>query len=128
MEGEIHFDPIDIGATYFLMLDMTLISDDQATISFTDKNYRIGNNQETLYEIDDDFEFTTTVEKFDTFISHCGNYEGTAVTLVQYLGIKEINGNDYFLTWHTTARSEQGIACNYPQIIQYSLDYNFREL
>jgi len=128
IEGEIHFDPVDVGARYFLMLDMTLISDDKAMITFADKNYRIGNSQGTVYEIDDDFEFTVTVEKYDTFISHCSNYEGTIVTIVQYLGIKEIDGIDYVLTWHTGADSEQGIACNYPQIIQYSLDYNFREL
>lgn len=128
IEGEIHFDPIDIGANYFLMLNMTLISDDKAMITFTDKGYKIGNNQETLYEIDDNFEFTATVEKFDTFISHCGNYEGTNVTIVQYLGIREINGIDYFLTWHTNAESKQGVICDYPQIIQHSLDYNFRQL
>ncbi|AFS80707.1 hypothetical protein NKOR_04085 [Candidatus Nitrosopumilus koreensis AR1] len=128
IEGEIHFDPVDVGATYFLMLDMTLVSDNKAMITFADKDYRIGNSQETFYEVDDKFEFSATVEKFDTFISHCSNYEGTKITIVQYLGIREINGNDYFLTWHTSADSEQGIACDYPQIIQHSLDYNFREL
>lgn len=128
IEGEIHFDPVDKGATYFLMLDMSLISEDKARITFADKDYRIGNSQETFYEIDDNFEFTATVEKFDTFVSHCGNYEGTGITIVQYLGIKEIDGVDYFLTWHTSADSEQGIACDYPQIIEHSLDYNFLEL
>ena len=128
IEGEIHFDPVDVGAGYFLMLDMTLVSDDKARITFADKGYRISNSQETLYEIDDKFEFSATIEKFDTFISHCSNYEGTGVTIVQYLGIREINGIDYFLTWHTSANSEQGIACDYPQIIKHSLDYNFREL
>lgn len=128
IEGEIHFDPVDVGATYFLMLNMTLNSDGKATITFADKNYRIGNSQETFYEIDEDFEFTATVEKFDTFISHCGNYDGTVITIVQYLGTREIDGNDYFLTWHTSADSEHGITCDYPQIIKYSLDYNFREL
>ena len=128
IEGEIHFDPVDVGANYFLMLNMTLVSDERAMITFVDKNYRIGNSQETFYEIDDDFEFTATVEKFDTFVSHCNNYEGTIITIVQYLGIQEIDGNRYFLTWHTGAESGQGIACDYPQIIQHSLDYNFREL
>jgi len=97
-------------------------------ITFADKSYKIGNEQRTLYEIVDDFEFTATVEKFDTFISHCTNYEGTSVTIVQYLGIKTLNGIDYFLTWHTSADSEQGVVCDYPQIIQHSLKHNFREL
>ena len=128
VEGEIHFDPVGVGATYFTMLNMTRVSDDKAIITFADQNYRIGNSQETFYEIDDYFEFAATVEKFDTFVSHCGNYEGTIITIVQYLGIQEINGDDYFLTWHTGADSKQGIACDYPQIIQHSLDYNFKDL
>ena len=128
IEGEIHFDPVDVDGMYFTMLNVTRVSDDGVIITFADKNYRIGNSQETFYEIDDNFEFTVAVEKFDTFISHCGNYEGTIITIVQYLGIQEINGDDYFLTWHTGADSKQGIACNYPQIIQHSLDYNFRDL
>ena len=128
IEGEIHFDPVGIGANYFLMFNMTLISDDKAIITFADKDYKIGNSREILYEVDDDFEFTAEVEKFDTFISHCSNYEGTTVTIVQYLGIREIDGMDYFLTWHTSAMSEQGIACDYPQIIQHSLNHNFKGL
>ena len=128
IEGEIHFDPVGVGATYFTMLNMTQVSDDKAIITFADKNYRIGNNKETFCEINDNFEFTATIEKFDTFISHCGNYEGTIITIVQYLGTQEINGNDYFLTWHTGADSKQGILCNYPKIIQHRLDYNFRDL
>lgn len=128
IDGEIHFDPVNPGVSYFLMLNMTLISDDKALITFADKGYKIGNEQRTLYEITDDFEFSAPVEKFDTFISHCTNYEGTSVTIVQYLGIKKINEIDYFLTWHTSGDSEQGVVCNYPQIIQHSLNYNFRQL
>ena len=123
IDGEIHFDPVELGASYFLMLNMTLISDDKVMITFADKDYKIGN-----YNVDDDFEFSAPVEKFDTFISHCTNYEGTSATIVQYLGIKTIDGNDYFLTWHTSADSESGITCNYPQIIQHSLGHNFRQL
>ena len=96
IEGEIHFDPVGVGVTYFTMLNMTQVSDDKAIIMFADKNYRIGNNQETFYEINDNFEFTATIEKFDTFISHCGNYEGTIITIVQYLGIQVINGTIIF--------------------------------
>ncbi len=128
IDGEIHFDPVNLGANYFLMLNMTKISEDKAQITFADKGYKIGNDQRTLYAITDDFEFSATVEIFDTFISHCTNYEGTSVTIVQYLGIKTIDGMDYFLTWHTSADSEFGVVCNYPQIIQHSLDYNFGQL
>jgi len=110
------------------MKNMTRISDDTAMITFADNNYRVGNKTRTTYEITDKFEFDAIVEKFDSFIAKCNNYEGTTVTIVQYLGIDTRDGIDYFLTWHTIAESEQGISCNYPQIIQNSLDYNFRQL
>jgi hypothetical protein len=128
IDGEIHFDPVNMGANYFLMLNKTKVSEDKTLITFADKGYKIGNDQHTSYEVTDDFEFTATVEKFDTFISHCTNYEGTSVTIVQYLGIRTMDGTDYFLTWHTSANSESGVVCNYPQIIQHSLGYNFRQL
>jgi len=50
------------------------------------------------------------------------------VTIVQYLGVDTIDGLDYFLTWHMLANSEQGVTCDYPEIIQHSLEHNFKEL
>jgi len=88
----------------------------------------VGNKNRVDYEITDKFEFDVIVEKFDSFIAKCNNYEGTSVTLVQYLGVDTIDGIDYFLTWHTGADLENPITCDYPQIIQHSLEHNFREL
>lgn len=127
-DGEIHFDPVDSGTSYFTMKNMTRISDDSAMIIFADNNYRVGNKDRTTYEITDKFEFDAIVEKFDSFIAKCNNYEGTSVTIVQYLGVDTIDGVDYFLTWHTLADSEQGVICDYPQIIQHSLKHNFGDL
>ena len=39
-----------------------------------------------------------------------------------------IDGVDYFLTWHMLAHSEKGVACDYPQIIQHSLNHNFGDM
>ncbi len=128
ISGELHFDNVDVGPNYFTMKGMSVINEDTAMITFADKDYRVGNSTFALYEITDDFEFSTVVEKFDTFIVKCDNYEGTRVTLVQYLGITTIDDVEYFLTWHTIAESKSGIACDYPQIIQHSLKHNFREL
>ena len=128
IEGEIHFDSVGLEGGIFTIKNMVSVDENSVFITFADKDYRIENGDRTDYEITENFEFAATIEKYDTFVSHCGNYEGTIITIVQYLGIQEINGNDYFLTWHTGAESKQGIACNYPQIIQHSLDYNFREL
>lgn len=128
IDGEMHLDPIDMGVSYFTMKNMTRISGDTAMITFADNDYRNGNATFTIYEITDEFEFDTIIEKFDTFIAICNNYEGTSVVIVQYLGVDTIDGLDYFLTWHMTASSEQGISCKYPEIIQHSLKHNFREL
>ncbi len=128
INGEMHLNPIDMGVEYFTMKNMTRISGDTAMITFADNNYRVGNKDRTTYEITDKFEFDTIIEKFDTFIAKCNNYEGTGVTIVQYLGVDTIDDLDYFLTWHMLASSEHGITCDYPQIIQHSLKHNFKEL
>lgn len=127
-QGEMHFDPVDTGVFYFTIKNMTKISSDEAMITLADKDYRIGNEKTTLYEIADKFEYSTTIKKFDAFISHCSNYDGTYVTIVQYLGTATINGTEYFMTWHTGANSTKGIACDYPQIIKYSFGHNFGDL
>ncbi len=49
-DGEIHFDPVDPGTSYFTMKNMTRISDDTAMITFADNNYRVGNKDRTDYE------------------------------------------------------------------------------
>ncbi len=125
ISGELHFDNVNVGPSYFTMKNMTLIQGDTAKITFADKDYRVGNGTSTLYEITNDFEFTTIIEKFDTFVAKCDNYDGTSVTVVQYLGITTIDGVDYFMTWHLNALSEEGIVCDYPQIIQNSFDNDF---
>jgi len=123
--GELHFDNVNVGPSYFTMKNMTQIKGDTASITFADNDYRVGNATSTLYEITDEFEFTEIIEKFDTFVAKCDNYDGTSVTVVQYLGITTIDGVDYFMTWHLNAHSEEGITCDYPQIIQNSFDNDF---
>lgn len=73
----------------------------------------------------DNFEFSAVIEKFDTFVAKCNNYEGTSVTLVQYLGVIPLDGKDYFATWHTPAFSDVDVTCSYPEIIKYILKHNF---
>ena len=128
IDGEMHLEPIEIGISYFTMKNATRISDDTAMITFSNNNYRVGDKDRTTYEITDKFEFDAIIEKFDTFIAKCNNYEGTSVTIVQYLGVETIDEQDYFLTWHMIAESERGIECTYPEIIQHSLRHNFGEL
>lgn len=123
--GEMHFDNVNTGTFYFTMKTMTQIKENMALMTFADNDYRVGNSTRTVYEITDKFELVVALEKFDTFIAKCNNYEGTSITIVQYLGIETIDDNDYFVTWHTGADLEKPITCDYPEIIQYSLEYDF---
>lgn len=125
IDGELHLERTDNDDSYFTMKKITRIHGDTANITFADKNYTRGNNERVNYKITDKFEFTVTVQKYDTFITNCSNYDGTRADLVQYLGVTTIEGVDYFMTWHTLVSSEQGISCDYPQIIKASLKHNF---
>jgi hypothetical protein len=126
--GEIHFDPVDIGVGYFTIKNMIVLSGDTVLVTLSDKNYRIGNEASSTYEITDKFEFSTVLKKFDTFVTLCGHYEKTGVTIVQYLGVQKIDGVNYFLTWHMPAHTDKELNCKYPEIILHSLNHKFREL
>ena len=128
ISGEIHFDRVGLEGGIFTIKNMELIDDDTALFTFADKDYRIGNKDRTTYEITEDFEFDAVIKKFDSFITHCGNSDGTGATVVQYLGTGTIDGVEYFLTWHTVIEPEDRFSCKYPQIIQHSLNHDFREL
>jgi len=128
INGELHFDRVGLEGGIFTIKNMDLIDENTALFTFADKDYRIGNKDRTTYEITEDFEFTTTIEKYDSFITHCGNFDGTGATIVQYLGTATINGVDYFLTWHTVIEPEDRFQCKYPEIIQHSLNHIFGEL
>lgn len=128
IDGEMHFDPVSNGTSYFTMKNMTRTHGDAIQITFADRDYRVGNQHVTTYEIKEKFEYAVTVKKFDSFIAKCNNYEGTSVTIVQYLGITTVDDVDYFTTWHMPASSAQGVKCDYPQIIKHSLKHSFRDL
>ena len=128
INGELHFDRVGVDGGIFTIKNMTLIDKTSASITFADKDYRIGNKARTTYEIIEDFEFIAVVDKYDSFITHCGNFDGSSATLVQYLGTTTIDNVNYFLTWHTVILPEDRFSCKYPEIIQHSLGHNFRDL
>lgn len=125
INGEIHFDRVGLEGGIFTIKNMKLIDKDTALFTFADKDYRIGNKDRTIYEITDDFEFDAIVEKFDSFITHCANFDGTGATIVQYLGTTTIDDVEYFLTWHTVIKPEDRFKCKYPEIIQHSFGHDF---
>ena len=126
INGELHLDQVGGKGPYFTMEKITRIQGDTVSITFADNNYNRGQGNSTaVYKITDKFEFSATVQKYDTFITNCNNYQGTVANLVQYVGATAVDGVDYFVTWHTLVTSENGIACDYPEIIQASLRHDF---
>ncbi|MFB5608289.1 MAG: hypothetical protein ACE5RG_09350 [Candidatus Nitrosomaritimum yanchengensis] len=128
INGEMHFQKVGLEGGIFTIKDREYINEDSALFTFADKDYRIGNKDRTVYEILEDFEFSTIVKKYDSFITHCGNFTGQAATVNQFLGVTTIYDTEYYLTWHAVIEFEQPIPCKYPQIIQHSLKINFAEL
>jgi hypothetical protein len=128
VQGELHFSRVVNGSFYFTIKNMTKINNSEAIITFSDKNYRIGNDERTTYQINDKFQYSTIIKKFDTFISNCSDYKGNHVNVVQYLGTKTIDGVEYFVTWHTLGDAKNGIDCKYPDLIKYSFKRYFGEL
>ena len=128
INGEVHFDKVGLEGGIFTIKNMVLIDEDSAMFTLAEKNYRIGNKDRTIYEITEKFEFDAVVKKYDSFITHCGNFDGSAATIVQYLGVTNIDGTNYFVTWHTVITTPDGFVCKYPEIIQHSLQYKFGEL
>ena len=124
IQGELHFDPVDKGVSYFTMKNMTNTNDEKSILTLADYDYSSHDIDGNIHYVNE-FEYSIPIEKFDTFISHCRNNDGTLVNLIQYLGIEIIGDENYFLTWHTIAYSETGIKCTYPEIIQHSLNYDF---
>jgi hypothetical protein len=119
--GELHAEPTDRGFSYFTMKNMTQINGDTAMITFGDRDGYVKNRISKMAI----FEFSKTVEKFDTFVSDCNNDENTRVTIIQYLGVSTIDDKDYFITWHTGGDLENPINCDYPQIIKHSFGHDF---
>lgn len=120
--GEVHFDKINPGTSYFTMQNIKEIEDDSALITFGDRDGKVTGS---FFTSSEDFEFTTTVNKFDTFVSHCNNEDGTNVLVIQYLDIQTVDDADFFVTWHISADLENPIACEYPEIIQHSMGHDF---
>ena len=125
IQGELHFDPVEEGVSYFTIKNMTRDSNGKSILYLADNGYNSNDGYGNPIHYVNEFEYSSDVDGFETFISHCRNDMGTLVNLIQYLGIQTIDGVDYFLTWHTTATSDKGIRCDYPQIIEASLKHDF---
>ena len=124
VSGEMHFEPVNHADGYWTMSSIIPISNDTVTITFSDNSDRYPDETLANWHITEEFEFTRTLEKYDTFVSHCSG-NGKYVTLMQYLGIFTVDETDYVATWHIGTISDPEIICKYPEIIQQSFGHDF---
>ena len=124
IDGEMHLEPVGRATGYWAIGKMVPVSETTGVITFSDSIslYR----DEALHRSDtpEGFEFTRTVERYDTFVANCRN-DGRVVDIVQYLGVVTVEGTKYVATWHVHAESERGIPCDYPEIIRHSFGHDF---
>ena len=119
-----HFEPIKNATGYWTMKKIVPVSDNAAVFTFSDNADRYPRKTLAGWNIDEKFEFTRILQKYDTFVSHCSN-DGKRIEIIQYAGIFTVEDTDYVATWHVGASSNKGITCKYPEIIQYSFGHGF---
>lgn len=124
VSGEMHLEPANNATGYWSMSKIVPVSDDSAIITFSDNSDRYPPETLARWLVTEEFEFTRTVEKYETFVSHCAG-DGFHMEIMQYLGLFTIEDTDYLATWHVHVTSDQEIACKYPQIIQASFGHDF---
>jgi len=124
ISGELHLEPLHNITGYWTMKDITPINQDSAVITFSDNSERYPNDTLDRWHVTEEFEFTKTVKKYDTFVAICSN-NGKNLEVMQFLGIITIEKVDYVATWHIGAASENAVNCKYPQIIQASFGVDF---
>lgn len=122
--GEMHFEPVRNATGYWTMSSIIPTSNSTATITFSDNSDRYPSETLARWHITEKFEFSKTVEKYDTFVAYCVD-NGKYVEIIQYMGVFTIQGTDYVATWHVGATSEKGITCKYPEIIRHSFGHDF---
>lgn len=124
ISGEMHLEPVNNATGYWTMSSIVPISNDTAIITFSDNSDRYPPETLASWHVTEEFEFTKTVEKYDTFVSHCSE-DRKHMEIMQYLGIITIEDAEYVATWHINVSSDQEITCKYPQIIQNSFRVDF---
>jgi|APSaa5957512535_1039671.scaffolds.fasta_scaffold12176_7 hypothetical protein len=124
VNGEMHLEPLHNITGYWTMSSMTPISDIAGIITFSDNSEHYPEKTLARWHVTEEFEFTKTVEKYDTFVAFCSD-NGKNMEIMQYMGIITIDEIDYVATWHIWASSEKGITCKYPEIIENSFGHNF---
>ncbi len=124
IDGEMHFEPVGRATGYWAMGKIVPISETVGVITFSDTDNLYPDEPLPGSSTPEEFEFTKTVERYDTFVANC-RYYGKVIDIVQYLGVVTVEGADYVVTWHVHAESERGIPCKYPEIIKHSFGHDF---
>ena len=124
IDGEMHLEPVGRAIGYWAIGKMIPVSDAIGVITFSDNTSLYHDGALSRSNMSVEFEFTETVERYDTFVANCRN-GGKVVDIVQYLGVVTVEGTGYVATWHVHAESDRGIPCKYPEIIKHSFGHDF---
>lgn len=115
--GEYHYDPTDDPRSNIgTVTRVEAIGEDYIEVQFTDNGFFVG-----PYRIPE-FEHTETIGKGDVFVETCLNFDsGVGLGLLTYIGVEEYDGKDHYRFFRTSADTDKGLQCKYPQIIIESL-------
>ncbi|WP_316504235.1 hypothetical protein [Nitrosopumilus sp.] len=102
INGEMHFDPANNAKGYYTMSSITPISNNTGIITFSNKCHDYSDESMSQWQFTEDFEFTRTIEKYDTFVTLFSN-NGKYVEIIRYMGIITVDELDYVATWHVGA-------------------------
>ena len=127
--GDIHYDRVNRDQKYWATLsEIKLYEDNSIEITFSDNDYRIGwvyrNQPEQVFQIPD-FEYVASIKEGQTFAALCTETFEKKIHVLKYDGIVQREDIDYYIFWHKVADFPEYIGCDYPEIIQNSLDVDF---
>lgn len=123
IDGEMHLYPVNNVSRHWAIAKIVPVSETVGVITFS---YAASLGYGNLNDPDppEEFEFTKTVTRYDTFVTNC-RADGIVVDIVQYLGVVTVEGAEHVAIWHVHAESERGIPCKYPEIIKHSFGHDF---
>ena len=127
--GDTHYDRVDRDQKYWATLsEIKLLDDNSIGITFSDNDYRIEwtyrNQPEQVFQVPD-FEYIATIKEGKTFAALCTEASEKKIHVLKYDGIIQKEEVEYYVFWHKVADFPEYIRCDYPEIIQHSLDVDF---
>ncbi len=130
-----HYDYSPINATKHMMSieKISLLPDNSINVQFGENDYEWSNGYKPFPE----FSYSTNIKVNDVFLIMCHDYkkestleffpdikdvDKTGIDFLQYLGIITENGNREYKFYHVSARTQNYMPCNFPEVIDNSFN------